>query len=313
VFFLIEKKMRATLLLAACLVAAARESPLLSVPDRGGFALNDVVFGKSDTVGVNGEPYYFFAFNPDKDIFVSKSMLVDKGGWEPQLNELLVRLLRREPDARSKTVLDVGANIGAFSLFAAAQGVRVWSFEMQPRLCTLLELSRKVNGFYRMKVFNAALWNETGKEVTFTPVEGNFGGTSLVSGAAGGTHKMLTRRLDEIFRGYDVFFMKIDVENAEEYVLKGMHRLLERRRVKHFLMEHRPNQVHLVDWFYDMGYRCSLPESAGTSAEANENMWTLDAARRRVLDAGLGDIYCTVGAAAPDSENRFGRVRRVLT
>ena len=66
------------------------------------------------------------------------------------------------------TVLDVGANIGSFSLHAAALGLHVHAFEMQPELVMLVELSKRANGFTKLHVHNAALWHESGVPISFT-------------------------------------------------------------------------------------------------------------------------------------------------
>ena len=262
------------------------------VPPRGGLPLTDVVLGRSSWGTPAGsafrsEPYFFFVLKPETDNYVSNALLNSVGGWEPGLNSGFTRLLDADRGARALPVLDVGANFGAFSLYVASLGLNVWAFEMQPRVHTLLELSRRVNEFHRMRLFHAALWNESGVEVTFTPQEKNLGGTTLIRESRG-TVTMKTRRLDEIFTGHEVFFMKIDVENSEEWVLKGMDRLLSERRVRHFVMEHRRNQAHLMDWFYSMGYTCGTFDAIGDDAA----LLTLDGARQQVLSLDIGDIYC---------------------
>jgi hypothetical protein len=120
--------------------------------------------------------------------------------------------------------------------------------------------------------------------VSFTPVIDNYGGTQLIDGNSG-THTMKTRRIDSLFDGNEIFFMKVDVENSEEWVLKGMNKLLERQKVHHFVMEVRSNQAPLTRWFYSMGYSCGL---------YNKKLWTEKEAYSAVEKTTLGDIYCTV-------------------
>ena len=54
---------------------------------------------------------------------------------------------------------------------------------------------------------------------------------------------MATARLDEFFHGAAVFFLKVDVENAEEYALGGFDHHLSTGRVAHLVMETRKNQA----------------------------------------------------------------------
>ena len=271
-------------LLVAMLVTLATADTMDFIPDSGGWPMADVFVGKSATLDYRGQHYYFFALDPAIDTYVSGDML-NKGGWEVGLNMLFDALVQEEPHHKKLSVLDVGANMGAFSLHAAARGCSVFSFEMQPRIYGLLELSRRLNGFHNMVLHHAALWNETGSAVSFTPARGNFGGTTLLSGGAAGTHEMKTKRIDELFTHKEVFFMKIDVENNEDRVLHGMESLLATRSVKHFVMETRPNQDYMVDWFYGMGYACGTYD---------RQLLDIEGAKRLVQHKDLGDIYCTV-------------------
>ena len=49
------------------------------------------------------------------------------GCWEPLVSEVLLELLRSK--APNTVFVDIGANIGYFTLFAAAEGVPVVAFE----------------------------------------------------------------------------------------------------------------------------------------------------------------------------------------
>ena len=256
--------------IVASFVLANAGGALDYVPTQGGLPLKDVLLGRSERRDYKGSFRFFFALNPAIDQYVSKSMLGNGGVWESGLNDLfeaLVAEARLQPRghgqpkttavASTPLVLDVGTNIGAFGLFVASLGYHLYGFEMQERMFTLVELSRRVNGYHRMTLFHTALWNETGHEVKFTPAVGNFGGTTLMNNA--GEVSMRTSRLDEFVpQSAEVFFMKVDVENAEEYVLSGFADTLASGRVKHVVMETRSNQAALVGWFYDIGFSCGL-------------------------------------------------------
>ena len=144
---------------------------------------------------------------------VSGAMLQSGGIWAQPLNDLFLSLIKgrkKEP----LVVVDLGANVGPFSLFVASQGyevryrtrrthccdqglrvkaryfvythmdtrcdapcmLQVYSFEMQLHVYTMLELSRRINHYSNMHLFNAALWNETGIELSYRPLHGNLGG-----------------------------------------------------------------------------------------------------------------------------------------
>ena len=243
--------------------AVGWRQPLDFVPV-GGLQLGRYILGSSAPWSLNkdGLPYYFFVLESKVDGHVSAEQLHDhfhgkSGGYHPELKELLETLLEEEPEGRDMNVLDVGANVGSFSLHAASLNVRVFAFEMQPELYTLVELSKRVNGFTKLHVHNAALWHETGVEISFTPMEGNLGGTALQTDAKSGALKMKTTRLvDHFFHG-PVFFLKLDCEGAEQHVLAGFAEPLANGTVKHLFMETRSNQAHIINYFYDIGFMCS--------------------------------------------------------
>jgi len=153
------------------------------------------------------------------------------------------------------SILDVGANVGSFSLHAASLALHVHAFEMQPELATLVELSRRVNGFMKLHVHNQALWHVAGESLSFTPLEGNLGGTALKRDGSGSV-TMNTSRLGDHFKGA-VFFMKLDCEGAEQHVLAGYAEQLASGAVRHLFMETRANQAHVIAWLYDIGFQCS--------------------------------------------------------
>jgi FkbM family methyltransferase len=211
--------------------------------------------------------------------------------WEGGLNWLLQKLIQSDKGHSKLPVVDIGANLGAFSLFAASLECNVWSYEMQPMIYTMLEMSKSINGYHHMKVFNAALWNESNIEISFTPNRGNFGSTSLISNSGTkGAVVMRTQRFDELFRHQNIFFLKIDAENSEEFILRGMDKILQQRKVRHIFMEFRANQAHVIDWFYDMGYKC-----ANFPNYKSSQLWKtkLDAVAFVSSLKMHSDIYCT--------------------
>ena len=280
--------MRLLSLLAACALVRADR---IEVP-HGGIALAEYVLGQLPALDYHGESPLIFVAQPSLDQYVSGGLLA--GGWENNLNQLYKTILDDEKPMISMITMDVGANLGAFSMYVASLGRKLIAFEMQPSVHMLLELSRRVNNYNRMQLFHTALWNESGHTISFTPLRGNLGGTAAHEDGAG-THKMTTTRIDDFFHGSEIFFLKIDVENAEEYVLQGLNHHLTTGRVKHLVMETRKNQAFIVEWFYDIGFKCGLYDrnldEKDSFVQRVANQWNLDA---------YMDIYCKyVGGGAP--------------
>jgi hypothetical protein len=104
-------------------------------------------------------------------------------------------------------------------------GCHVLSFEMQFSSVALVHFSLRLSGYtHRVEQFNVALWNETGIELKWLDRYKNVGNADLFSALLPGSGKsVLSQRFDEIYynRTDDIFFMKMDVEKAEEYALQG--------------------------------------------------------------------------------------------
>ncbi|MBN4056259.1 FkbM family methyltransferase [Rhodothermus sp. AH-315-K08] len=159
--------------------------------------------------------------------FVTRAALVF-GDLDPKVT-LLARRLLREGD----TVIDVGANIGVFSLFASefvgSSGV-VHAFEPQPDLIAMFNRSLQLNGVTNVEVHPAALGEENGRRVMCVP-SGNCGAASLAWRVDGAREvEVDVLRMDDFMKKENVGparLMKIDVEGFESGVIAGASKLLE--------------------------------------------------------------------------------------
>jgi FkbM family methyltransferase len=126
--------------------------------------------------------------------------------------------------------VDLGTNVGSFTMEAARRHLRVFAFEMQPLLYTALDLSLRASGYSsHVTLFNAALWDEDGVEVTFSRIDGNSGGTSVVpdvqqqeKGKKLEETKMRTSRFDTLFKETHIYALKIGT-HADRCVLSLLY------------------------------------------------------------------------------------------
>jgi FkbM family methyltransferase len=146
------------------------------------------------------------------------------GCYEVEKHQALKRFLR--PGA---TFIDVGCNKGDFSLLAASlvgpQG-RVLSFEPHPENCAWIRKSIAKNGYQNIDLHELALSDSNGTAQLHLGEKSGF--HTLLSGKPQrekGTITVQTRRLDDLLEEmhFDrpVDAMKIDVEGADMYVLRG--------------------------------------------------------------------------------------------
>ncbi|HEY6794176.1 MAG TPA: FkbM family methyltransferase [Kineosporiaceae bacterium] len=157
--------------------------------------------------------------------------------------------------ARSRTIIDVGANIGLYSCLAAQHGPtgsRVVAFEPVPDNVAYLRRNLAENGHgVRVRVEAVAVGDRSG-DVTIYQVEGDVSiGTHSVS-ARNASDSATSLRvpmacLDEYVAHHgitDVDVVKVDVEGFEAAVLAGAARLLRAQRptlLIEYIAEHLRN------------------------------------------------------------------------
>jgi FkbM family methyltransferase len=144
------------------------------------------------------------------------------GDLDPKVTAVCKRVTRR-----GDTVLDIGANCGLVTVFAAgwvgAEGV-VHAFEPQVHLAAMVEGSCGDNGYSHVSVHKVGLSDHAGR-FKMRLVEGNLGTASLVEGVGNAEGaEVEVCRADEYLRGLglsSIRLVKMDVEGHEASVLRG--------------------------------------------------------------------------------------------
>jgi len=141
---------------------------------------------------------------------------------------------------KGMVVVDVGANVGYFTLFLSklvGKTGNVYAFEPTDYTYKILEKNIKINKLNNIKINQAAVTDRSGY-VDFFEGPNNFDvyntiGKRPIHYATKGIHfrkkKVKAIRLDDYFRELEISeidFIKIDVEGAELNVLKGMKGIL---------------------------------------------------------------------------------------
>jgi len=157
-----------------------------------------------------------------RDTGIAAHLMLD-GFWEMWVTEAMLRAVRR-----GATVIDVGANLGFFTLLLAdltgAEG-RVLSFEPNEGLAGRLASSIEVNGFAGFTTLHrCAAGAAEGRVALDVELRSPGGGRVREDGA--GTVPI--RRLDSFPEALDAEFIKIDVEGHEQQVWRGMTGILAR-------------------------------------------------------------------------------------
>ncbi|CAF3967224.1 unnamed protein product [Rotaria sp. Silwood2] len=136
----------------------------------------------------------------------------------------------------SLIVVDVGAFLGEFGLYAAACNCQVFFFEVQPSMVDLIRTSISLNNFStsRVRVIQNAVSDlPSHSQLTFSL----SGGTTTISN---GTLRASTIRLDDVEwpPQSSILMLKIDVEGFELNALRSAEKLFHEKRIHHLIFEY---------------------------------------------------------------------------
>ncbi len=182
---------------------------------------------KKIPVEVELEGFGMYVAPPDGAI---GKYIIDNHSWEPHVTRTL-----RQRIKPGMVFVDIGANIGYFSMLAASiigSSGKVLAFEPDPFNASLIYLNGQKNGFTNIEIYPFAV-AETKKIVVYDNLDGN----GTISNP-GNDSKTLTSRnvvhaikLDDILSQEDLIdIIKIDIEGAEHLALLGATALIKRHK-----------------------------------------------------------------------------------
>lgn len=168
-----------------------------------------------------------------------------RGVMEPGLTKYFCTLIKP-----GTVVVDVGANVGIFTLLAAKllEGTgKIYSFEPTPRIYEILRDNVQVNSFLELGIVHLhqlAVTDRSGKACLSIFNNDSGHNTLFRDGKADGEIEVTTTSLDEILATQErVDIVKIDAEGAEPLIVRGMQQVIKRNPKIRILLEFAP--VHL--------------------------------------------------------------------
>lgn len=210
--------------------------------------------------------------------------LITVGIWEPQYTALFCRLLRP-----GQTVFDIGANHGMYAIKAkqcVGRDGSVHAFEPNPRLAGLITRSAAANGFDDGFTVHSCAVGETHGEAVLTFSDGGSGGGHTHSDTVAipkDSHRITVPRvaLDDLFPdpAFVVHAIKMDIEGAEAFALRGMQRLLAHSPDVVLLMEYSPVMLRnagaspeeVINGLAALGFRFWTIREDGTTDPSEPN------------------------------------------
>jgi FkbM family methyltransferase len=150
-------------------------------------------------------------------------------------------------------LVDIGANAGIYSLFAAARGAKVLAIEAQPEMQQRLETNIGLNNFSSIHLAKCAVADREG-EIEFHLSADNRGQASLTR-TGGEALKVPCRPLLALMDEAGITqpdALKIDIEGAEDVVLGHFFRMAPRQRWPKLLFMER----NTTSWREDIQATC---------------------------------------------------------
>lgn len=179
-----------------------------------------------------------------RDVALAAHVLLD-GYWELWITQFVARRVRR-----GWTAIDVGANVGYFSLLLAdlvGPDGHVFAVEPNPAITPLLRRSVALNGFAeRTTLCEVAAGSADDRFTRLMVPDRSPGQSALVSDPAlampGCTNlEVPVATLDSLVGGRRVDFIKLDAEGSEQRIIAGMAAMLDTHRPE-LLLEFNPGR-----------------------------------------------------------------------
>lgn len=225
----------------------------------------------------------FSIYVQEADAAVSEH--VKRDAYEPNVTAVFLDRLRP-----GMHVLDIGANVGWYTMLAASlvgSSGSVTAIEPNPDSAKLLEASRRANSFDNVTVIQVA----AGREQELLVLHGAY--SDAMTSAAGdaavltGSTTVPSFKVDDLIpRGRTIDLVKIDVQGAEYSALLGASELI-RRCHPTIVSEFSPTMMpgmsgvdgrQYLRFLLDFGYKVSIIEGGGALRECGTDP-------ERVMDA----------------------------
>lgn len=184
------------------------------------------------------------------------------------------------------TVLDIGANLGIYTLHALKAGCEVYSFEPIPRTFDILEQNVKANGFAdtgKAHLYNCAVSDKNGT-VDFFYTKKMCGHSNMYQSEFDSDIKLSVPTVtvdDHLKEIHHVDVIKIDVEGAEYQAFCGMSRIIAENPQIKILIEFASGHIiragmqpeKILKYYSELGfYKYLITEKGDLQAVSDDEL-----------------------------------------
>lgn len=196
---------------------------------------------KRNYVLIQGKKLYI---NP-MDTVVSAT-LAKTGAWEPFVTHQFIKIANK-----ASTIVDVGANIGYFTLLGAVYSKptpNIFVFEPDAVNFQSLTKTMKENNFKNVTCEKVAIAQNSGEIPLYISPDNLGDHRTFESGDKRKSELVRVVSLDDYFSDYphSIDLLKIDIQGYEYFALIGAKKLLQKQRIKVILSELWPYGLELA-------------------------------------------------------------------
>jgi FkbM family methyltransferase len=182
--------------------------------------------------------------------------------------------------------IDIGANIGCYSLIASklvGENGQVYAFEAIKNIHERLVFNVQLNNLKNVTIENKAVHEKTELLEFFVSRHENLGMSSIFhhDAESGKTEKVNAISLDDYFsinKLNRVNLIKMDIEGAELFALKGMQSIISTYRpvvimeiCDDILQNTSYESIDIINYFNDLNYKQSFINEHGEVIDINVN------------------------------------------
>jgi FkbM family methyltransferase len=250
-------------------------------------------FQETGSIVVRGHTLYL---NPDDKVITP--FMVRSGTWEPTETEVFLKHVKA-----GDTVVDVGANIGYYTVLGAkavGSAGKVYAFEPDPTGFGLLAKNVKTNGFANVIAEQKALSDKPGKLKLYLDAV-NKGDHRIYQTGNRPSIDIDAVTLDGYLgkAGRKVDLIKIDTQGAEVVILRGMKETLRQNPSVKLLIEFWPKGLsefghkatEILDILDGMNFKYrDIQEHTGTVVETNRQALLRD---YTVQNEKFTNLFCS--------------------
>jgi FkbM family methyltransferase len=166
---------------------------------------------------------------------------------------------------KDMVVIDYGANCGLVTQWMRPYCKKLYAVEPSVEHFEALKKNKEFNGWDNVEIFKEAVAEVDG-EMTISKLANNLTCNSLGNNYGDVGEKVPTRRIDTFMKDNnieEVDFIKMDIENYEDVVLRSEGFLNVAPKIKSIMLEfHNAQWPKLVEHMMSLGYKARRYESS---------------------------------------------------